>query len=303
MDPAIKPHFGTIASLIGDTSTEDIAIKLLKARGQLSPEKYSELLQKLLVRSFSRGCSDLVIHLVRHEEAPLANLEPSRAAQCPSVPVLNALSEAGWDVLQVDHKANNNCLIDMVVEHEASVRWLIEHGAKVDRGQFDDEYALWPRPAPLLETCASFASLDTFKLIHNSGARISRRTLHKAAEGSACAGADPGKPDGGRLQGEGEGGYGKEERAKVLRYLVEEIGLNINQLDSDSPRHFHWGTPINYAAKSRYGASTVAWLLEKGADPSILGLDSSQDAEGIAAYEGSKETVMLIQAWKRKHEK
>ena len=101
------------------------------------------------------------------------------------------------------------------------------------------------------------------------------------------------------MQGE-EGGYDKAERANVLRYLVEEVGLNINQLDSDIPRHFHWGTPINYAAKHSHGARTVAWLLGKGADPTILGLDSGQDAEGIAGFEGSKETVALIQDWKRR---
>jgi hypothetical protein len=217
------------------------------------------------------------------------------------VPVLNALWEAGWDVLQVEDRADKQCLIDMVVEQEASVRWLMEHGAKVDRGQFDNEYALKPRPSPLLETCAIFASLDTFRLVQNSGALISRRTLHRAAQGSAEAGADPGKPDGGRLQGEGLEGYDKAERAKVLRHLVEEVGLNINQLDSDIPRHFHWGTPINYAAKSPYGARTVAWLLGKGADPTILGLNSGQDAEGIARYEGSKETVALVQDWKRRY--
>lgn len=128
----------------------------------------------------------MVVLLIRHKKVPLGHLTPSRRAQCHSLAVLDALSEPGWDILQVDLSADNPCLIDLVVKHGAPVRRLLECGARVDRSQFDEEYGLIPHPSPLLETCAIFVLLSTFKLIHNSGARIGQRTLNRAAQG--CSG-------------------------------------------------------------------------------------------------------------------
>ena len=55
---------------------------------------------------------------------------------------------------------------------------------------------------------------------------------------------------------------------KCLKFLIEELGLNINQTDNEGC------TPL-YMAWYKYNYEIIKYLLESGADPSILGTNGS----------------------------
>ncbi len=47
----------------------------------------------------------------------------------------------------------------------------------------------------------------------------------------------------------------------MVKFLVEEVGLDVNGLDEEG-RPNHWGTPINYAAHASGGKEVVEYLLQ-----------------------------------------
>lgn len=129
------------------------------------------------------------------------------------------------------------------------MRWCLAHGASVldppDLNPFCTP--------PLLEEAASKASLETFKLLRQKGAKLTRRVLHRAVEMAAHASGD-------------EVG----ERMALVKYLVEEEGCDINALDVEEGKQYpnHWGTPMAYAVhishggKAESGREVVRYLLE-----------------------------------------
>lgn len=110
------------------------------------------------------------------------------------------------------------------------------------------------------------------------------------------AGVDPGQEDPLASDEEAE----ERRRADVmLRYLVEEQGLNVNAMDSEVPRVMYEGPPLNYAAKERRGAKVVRWLLGKGADPQLKCLYNGCGALAMAKSCKCEDVVSLLEEWER----
>ena len=140
-------------------------------------------------------------------------------------------------------------LLSFAVPWPRLVRWCLAHGASVLDPP--DLNPLWTRP--LLEEAATYASLETFKLLQQHGAELTTRVLHRAVESAAYASGDK-----------------VEDRIAFVRYLIEEEGCDVNALDVEEGNQFpnHWGTPMAYAAHVSHGGEegsgreVVRYLLE-----------------------------------------
>ena len=84
--------------------------------------------------------------------------------------------------------------------------------------------------------------ISTFKSLMEAGAKMGRRTLHLAV-----ASASSNKP----------------KRMEMVRFLVEEIGCDVNGKDMPEDKRYplHFGTPINYAARGG-AVEAMKYLLE-----------------------------------------
>lgn len=124
--------------------------------------------------------------------------------------------------------------------------WFLSHGAHVT----------FPGPdvrgnPPLLEVVARRGAVTTFKSLREHNAPLGLRCLHSAAESAAFAARD--------AHSEKEA-----QRMEMVRFLVEEIGCNVNGIDVPEglmPGN-HFGTPLNYAAHTGGGEGVVRYLLD-----------------------------------------
>ncbi|KAJ9414375.1 hypothetical protein QL093DRAFT_2468103 [Fusarium oxysporum] len=165
-----------------------------------------------------------------------------------------------------------------------------------------DLYEIFPQPAPLLETCAVRGSVATFRFLQSKGALLGHRTLHRAAGEAASFGADPFTYQEVHDQAVGDDAGARNERAEMLVFLVDEMKLDINAMDSTVPyRAYHWGTPLCYAAVKEKGAHVVRWLLEKGAQPKVETAQNVADAEMLAKLTGCTENARILREWKQMH--
>lgn len=60
---------------------------------------------------------------------------------------------------------------------------------------------------------------------------------------------------------------------EMVRYLVDEVELNVNQLDAEMLTPHHWGPPMLYVFKERTDSqdgNVMRFLLERGADPYLI---------------------------------
>ncbi len=141
-------------------------------------------------------------------------------------------------------------LLQLVCDDEPLARWCLDHGASV-HDEHPDPY----RSPPLLEVAASVGSVATFNLLRSRGAQLGRRTLHCAVRGAARSRDEPEQ----RLA-----------RMAMVKYLVDEVGLDVNALDTDSRMPNFWGTPLCYAVITGSDSEEVIrFLLARGADPLI----------------------------------
>ena len=97
--------------------------------------------------------------------------------------------------------------------------------------------------------------MAVFKLLLDHGAKLGRRTLHMAACSAAAGGAN-------RVEI-------RERNMELVRYLVEEMGCDVNGMDVPDGERYgnHYGTPINYVAHGSGDGSggeetVVRYLLE-----------------------------------------
>ena len=136
------------------------------------------------------------------------------------------------------------------------VQWCLDHGAQVS---YPDVEPYTPLLEYVARSSSSSENLATFKLLLAHGAKLGRRTLHLAA---AAAGAGGNKDE-------------SEERSEgkmaLVRFLVEELGCDVNGMDVGEGEKFgnHYGTPINYVAHGSAGGRggngaerVVRYLLE-----------------------------------------
>ncbi|KAJ3549350.1 hypothetical protein NM208_g545 [Fusarium decemcellulare] len=253
------------------------------------------------------GKFDLVRHLLEQEKVPVASLSPRTVWSKFSIPLLELLISHGWDINQQTPRGpNDRCrrLVDLACHDQDIITWLVDHGARVDGGEY--EYEVYPQPPPLLETCALQGSLSTFRYLQERGARLSRRTLHLAAGAAAALGVDPSAKDYGASDGTdsliSDEDKRKKAKGEILRFLVDDLKLDVNATDTDIPHHAnHWGTPLCYAATKINGEAVVRWLLEKGADPRVENSEGG-DAEYVAKDNGCDKIVSVIQEWKKAHD-
>ncbi|KAF2099800.1 ankyrin [Rhizodiscina lignyota] len=244
-----------------------------------------------------------VIQLLDVERAPLSVLNHSTVSQNTSVELLETLVDRGYDINRPGLQNTNEhgrTLIDYpgVLKKEAVVRWLVEHGARLDRGQ--EEYMVVPMPAPLLETAAVYASVPTFKLLQEHGAKLGRRTLHCAVEYAAGISLDP-VADLASPMFDPKKKFGEDRKrlVEMLPFLVNELGLDVNAVDTEKvPRPSgHYGTPLCYAAYNN-GVGVVKWLLSKGADP-MLGGDEALDAGLMAKAMKNEKVLKVLEEWQQ----
>lgn len=240
---------------------------------------------------------------MQHEKAPITSLSPLTISASPSTNLLELLLAYGWDVNQAEGRGPHGQarkLIDLVCNNAQLVRWLAEHGARVTDGEMEG-YEVFPQPAPLLETCAARGSISTFQYLRERGALLGMRTLHRAVGEAAAMGTDPFVDGLQGNDGKEESQVRRSERAEMLRFLVEELKLDINAMDSDVPdRAYHWGTPLFYAAVEDKGAPVVNWLLQKGARPTVDSLRGDADAERLATSLGCEENAQALRRWKQR---
>ncbi len=199
-----------------------------------------------LFSAVCKGSVPLTAYLLTTERASVNTLTPLIIATKPSVKLLDTVVSAGWKLNQrsPDKGAGKGKrLLDLVAWNENLVKWCLKNGAQISDGAKDED-AL--RNPPLTECVAASGTISIFKLLRANNARIGRRTLHRAAESAAtCNAAD------------------KAEKMAMLRFLVEEKGLDVNRTDTDGQLPNHWGTPVAYAAKGKGGEDVIRYLLAK----------------------------------------
>ncbi|CVL04059.1 uncharacterized protein FMAN_14847 [Fusarium mangiferae] len=254
-------------------------MEMIKADSQLF-SSLQELLPSILGRCVRHGCIDLVRYLLECERAPVESLSPVAVAANSSIPLVELLVAHGWDLNKAEADRSlkrGDKLIDLVC----------------------DDHQL---PAPLLETCAVRGSVATFRFLHSNGALLGHRTLHRAAGEAATFGADPFTYQEVHDEIAGDEARTRKERAEMLMFLVDEMKLDINSMDSTVPyRAYHWGTPLCYAAVKENGAHVVRWLLERGAQPKVETTQNVADAEMLAKLTGCTENARILREWKEEH--
>ena len=166
------------------------------------------------------GRSDIAHHLLERKGARL-DVSPFFVAHSPSIPLLQLLFDHGWDTIQ---RRENNAIIDQcLLQHvccdESLVHWCLDHGAIVEDEQPDPYKNL-----PLLEIVAGVSTVDIFKLLRSRGAQLGPRTLHQAVEAAAAI-----SDDNERLP----------VRMAMVKYLVDELGLDVNAMDTETQKPNH----------------------------------------------------------------
>lgn len=158
-------------------------------------------------------------------------------------------------------------------------------------------------PQPLLEVAAQHASLQTFKLLHEKGAKVGRRTLHCAVQFAAAIKADPAMSPNAEWAGfDPSKKFGRERRrmSEMLPFLVDELGLDVNAIDIEREREppGHYGTPLCYAVYEK-GVAVVKWLLSKGANPQDDAAESRTNAVNLAKALQADKCLEVMEEWQR----
>ncbi|PSS20716.1 hypothetical protein M430DRAFT_34902 [Amorphotheca resinae ATCC 22711] len=258
--------------------TEDIAevSRALLAASSSGLQKYQQLLYLSLTRAVYRGQADVVRYLIEQKGAPLDSLFPLKVASSPSIELFQVLVDNGWDINR-SGAGRGKRLLQLVCHDESLVRWCLDHGASVD-GLHVDPYI----SPPLLETVASNGTVPIFTLLHSRGAQLGPRTLHCAVASASSSSLEC-----------------LPTRMAMVEYLVDNLGLDVNALDTDGQLPNHWGTPLCYAAKYQRGSKEVVrFLLSRGADPSIKDCWGIHDAFSFAEFTKNFTVLEALREWR-----
>lgn len=277
----------------------------LQTAGTGWPHAYTDFVRRNFRVALSHNMPEFVSYLLENEPDHVSTslINESHLWNSASIPLLELLVSKGWDI----NRASPNRQLGVgerlmysphVLGNEELVVWMVEHGARIDGGQTGLVQKSSP---PLLQNCAAHGSVKSFKFLREKGAKMGRRTLHMAVQMAACYGADPSSAtaiapqDGNQERGLKE--TRRHELEAMLRYLVDELRLDVNAVEIGRPEVY--GTPFNYAASEKKGARVVRWLLGKGAHPTWVNVwQDTRDAEAWAQTFGNEETEQLLQEWK-----
>lgn len=135
------------------------------------------------------------------------------------------------------HNSDSLPLVYNVYRCEELLRWCLDRGARVDYADIDP-----PNVPPLLEYVAKGGTISSLKLLMEHGTKLGPRTLHRAVEGASS---------------------GASERMEMVRFLVEDIGCDVNGMDMPEDKRYpaHYGTPLNHAACVPGAVEVVKYLL------------------------------------------
>ncbi|OTA98040.1 hypothetical protein M426DRAFT_326297 [Hypoxylon sp. CI-4A] len=261
---------------------------------------YDQFLEEVFGDVINRHSIPLIEYMLEHENVSVVAVKPVLLFQWASKPLIESLLAHGWDINTQDSPAfNGNRLINYLIKarygKEDLPRWLVEEkGATIDDTESDSSDGDSARRPPLLETCAAFGTVSTFKFIEQKGAHASQRMLHVAVEIAASNGADPDKD----TSTDDVHTNAKSRIAEMLRYLVDERQLDVNAMDIDVPHlnvtNTHWGTPLCYAARYQNGVPVVRWLMKRGADPTFKNPYSGLDSIACAREAKCEDVVAAL---------
>jgi hypothetical protein len=182
------------------------------------------------------------------ESAPIDFLTSIEVGASQSAEVFQLLVDHGRDVNQseLDRGAGpGECLLQLVCNDESLSRWCLDDGASVEERQ-PDPY----RCPPLLEIIASVGTVPTFTLLHSRGAQLDPRTLHRAVESAVYCESE-----------------NRSVRISIVRNLVDDLGPDINALDTKEKMPNPWGTAVYYAGHAACDCEEVVrFLLDRSAD-------------------------------------
>lgn len=250
-------------------------------------KKDTRLLSSALVDAVIAGHTEVARYLLEQENAPIKNLSPFWVSEHPSPKLFQLLVDHGFDINKpavAFGPSRGVYLLHRVCQNEEMVRWCLDHGARLDN-MFVEPYT----SPPLLQTVASLGTVPIFALLLEKGAKLEGRILHVAA---GNVGSPP-EADPERLR----------TRMAMVRYLVDDVGLDVNALDSEESMGNFWGTPICYAARSPFDCvEVVDFLLERGADPYIKErMDGRYNAFSYAKEANNSAITRVLTEWKLKH--
>ncbi|KAK8022128.1 hypothetical protein PG993_012895 [Apiospora rasikravindrae] len=281
----------TLREAVYDQKTIPILRECLDLTRAHAPREYEETRNLVFTDMLQIQELRLIEHMLDNGYMSVSEVEPWFIRQHASKEVVELLLVRGWDINMQDRKSfrdpteteGGDRLLDYCVREYLPggngdlARWLVaEKGATPDGFTGAQDHK---EPPPVLNEVAQFGTVSLYKFLEEHGASPSPRVLHLAVDIAASMRVDPSTPDGKEPVSEynfrnNDDGGSMANRAEMVRFLVEERGLDVNGIDSDvshAPMKTHFGTPIAYAAGSLHGAKVVAWLLEKGADPTIRG--------------------------------
>ncbi|KAJ4288502.1 hypothetical protein N0V90_011738 [Kalmusia sp. IMI 367209] len=289
--PNSSPQERVNTAINADSTSQLLAALESAASGSITA--FQELLNSSLAAAVSKGSVELT-KCILDEGAEVSALNIFDVASRPSIALFEVLNSYGYNFNQQGAKDSimkGRSLIYKVLHDATIVEWLINHGASVDIGE--EQYEVEARPPLLLETCAALGSVSSFKRLKDHGAKVPRRALHVAVGEAAALGANPNnilQKDSVEIEDEKH----KIDREEMLRYLVDDLRLDVNALDCDEYKFKFWGPPLNYAAKEQNGGAVVHWLLGKGADPNNSST-GGMTTEQMAKTYNAKEVLMILE--------
>lgn len=284
-----------VSAAINADSVSQLEAALERAADTSSMTELDELLNSALAEAVSKGSVELTKYVIG-EGAEVSTVDMFKLSSNPSIALFEVLHSHGYNFNKAYPKNalwKGRSVIYKLLHDEALVNWLINHGVSVDTGE--EEFEMEARPPLLLETCACLGSVASFKLLKAHGAKVAPRSLHVAVGEAAAVGADPSKIDSNVDEQSGDGKH-KTNMAEMVRYLVDELHLDVNALDGNELKPNHWGPPLNYAAKEPNGAAVVKWLLDKGADPNTA--TANMRPEQLAKSVSADQVLQVLESHK-----
>ena len=195
-----------------------------------------------------------------------------------SIRVVTALLQHGWDINT--RKRPYSPLLWRVVGDYDLVYWCLEHGANVHPSTppslCGKAFEYYLHCQSVLQSAAESRTLETFELLRSRGAPNGYRMPRGAVQWAYKRTEPTPACEYYKRRGDGKEkprlADSWEERMRMVRFLVEDEGLDVNGSDQPSPKHNlpqHFGKPLAYVMHFQDSdpREVVWYLLDHGADP------------------------------------